>query len=82
MKYTFSRELPETAKETKSKSYRALNASRRDDCLTLKSLRQLALKNCSADSPDKDLPIKIQWVQAFNPNLILGATDQTFPIIR
>lgn len=39
MKYNFFRELPETAKETKSKSYRNLNSSRYDDCLTLKSLR-------------------------------------------
>jgi len=39
MKYIFSRALPETAKVTQSKSYRALNSSKHNDCLTLKSLR-------------------------------------------
>lgn len=80
--YEFERKNPPAAKKTKGNETKTLNLTQLDDCITAKQLMKLhhQLKTCQNEEGAK--PLSITFSQAFDSNLILGATAKTYPIYR
>jgi len=77
----FTRAFPSAAKHSKSKQFKVLNYTDLDDCITAERLLEFAKFDCDVKE-NQHKSITIPWSQAYYPNLILGQTSKTYPIIR
>lgn len=77
----FTRAFPSAAKRSKSKQFKVLDYSDLDDCITATRLLEFADFDCDLKENQRK-SVTIPWSQAYYPNLILGQTEKTYPIIR
>jgi len=71
--YEFERKFPPDKEVTKGNETKTLNYTLLEDCITARQLRELKKIDC-ANPENKGKSVIIRFAQAFNPNLLLGAT--------
>jgi hypothetical protein len=72
--------LPILTPTATDRQYKSLNPRNLADCVTRKQLASFAKRDCN--NPDSPQSYDMRFAKAFNPNLILGASNATDPIVR
>lgn len=79
---TFERDNPTDTKTAVGRQLKNLTADtlkREDNCQTMEQLKAFSHLDCDTN---EGVGAKILFQQAYQPNLILGATADVYPIIR
>lgn len=77
----FKRDLPAEAKNAIDSQYKSLNNSLLYDCLAQEQLIDLFSMDCSLPENQNNYK-EVMFVQAFNPNVILGSSVKIDKINR